>query len=201
MHTDTNSLLDKLARALLKTIPAAGFCLCLASACSHFAGTNFPLSSVSSESRTHIAQQQWQLTYKDKQYLFQVMVERSVDHWQWIMLDNLSQRLATVSVRRGVVSIEQHQAYFARQLLPELLEALQFSYWSLADLQQIGAAGWSFHASPNHRDIYFSGILRATVDYQAAPATTKDANPWQGNLVYDNRKSHFQLRIESQLLN
>lgn len=188
------------------------------SACSFLAMKNFPLSSMTSETGTSAAQQQWQLSYNDEQYLLQVIVERTPNHWQWIMLNNLGQRLATATVTGAEIKIEQQQSHPANKLIPDLLEAVQFSYWSLADLQKMGSTEWRFAERTGHRDIYFSGILHATVDYQssngagAVSPTTHDGK-WQGSLKYekknsydkksgyDNKKSDFHLVIESQLLN
>jgi hypothetical protein len=175
------------------------------SACSFFPMKKFPLSSVTHETRTLAAQQQWQLSYNNEHYLLQVILERTPIHWQWIMLNNLGQRLATATITGTVINIQQQQSHPANALIPDLLEAVQFSYWSLRDLQNIGNTQWNFHERTGHRDIYFSGILHATVDYQStgenAEANVNHDGKWQGNLRYDNKKSNFHLVIESQLLN
>ncbi len=187
--------------ALLLTLIVVGL-----SACSFLPARHFPLSSVTSETQTRVAQQQWQLHYNKELYSLQVIVERTPAHWQWIMLNNLGQRLATATVTDTRINIEHHQSHPANSLTPELLEAVQFSYWSLQDLQNIDGANWKFQERIGHRDIYFSGILRATVDYQTnssggAESKLQDKNIWQGGLKYDNKKSNFYLVIESQLLN
>ncbi|MES2822116.1 MAG: DUF3261 domain-containing protein [Pseudomonadota bacterium] len=188
------------------------------SGCSFLAMKKFPLSSMTSETRTSAAQQQWQLSYNDEQYLLQVIVERMPTHWQWIMLNNLGQRLATATVTGSVINIEQQQSHPVNKLIPDLLEAIQFSYWSLTDLQKIGNTEWSFAETAGHRDIYFSGILHATVDYQSSDGASAEDHAnhdskWQGGLKYekknsydkkssyDNKKGDFYLVIESQLLN
>ncbi|MES2673041.1 MAG: DUF3261 domain-containing protein [Pseudomonadota bacterium] len=182
------------------------------SACSFVTMKNFPLSSMTSETQTAAAQQQWRLSYNDEQYLLQVIVERKSTHWQWIMLNNLGQRLATATVTGSVINIEQQQSHPANTLIPDLLEAVQFSYWSLEDLQKIASAEWRIAERAGHRDIYFSGILHATVNYQSnhdesAENQASHDGKWQGGLhyekknSYDNKKSNFQLVIESQLLN
>ncbi len=170
------------------------------SACSIFPSKHFPLSSATSETQTQVAQQQWQLSYDKEQYSLQVVVERTPTHWQWIMLNNLGQRLATATVTGSEIKIEQQQSHPANVLIPELLEAVQFSYWSLSDLQKMDGLNWSFQEHAGHRDIYFSGILRAAIDY-SAESGNKTEGVWQGHLTYDNKKSNFHLSIESQLLN
>ena len=67
-------------------------------ACSFLPKKHFPLSSISIETQTLVAQQQWQLVYVDEHYSLQVIVERTPTHWQWIMLNNLGQRLATARI-------------------------------------------------------------------------------------------------------
>ncbi len=170
------------------------------SACSIFPSKHFPLSSATSETQTQVAQQQWQLSYDKEQYSLQVVVERTPTHWQWIMLNNLGQRLATATVTGSHIKIEQQQSHPANSLIPELLEAVQFSYWSLTDLQKMESLNWSFQERTGHRDIYFSGILRAAIDYNAENGN-KIESVWQSHLTYDNKKSNFHLVIESQLLN
>ena len=188
--------------ALLLTVLMVGV-----SACSFFSAKHFPLSSGTSETETLVAQQQWQLVYNEEQYSLQVIVERTPTHWQWIMLNNLGQRLATATVTGSVLNIEHEQSHPADALIPELLEAVQFSYWPVRDLQNIDRLNWKFQERAGHRDIYFSGILRATVDYQINNQGQPDfdnstnKNIWQGELTYDNKKSNFRLAIQSQLLN
>jgi len=172
------------------------FCLLLAniSACSWLQPKTNNLLAITSDTQTRVAQQQWRLTYEQQQYLLQVIVERSADHWQWVLMNSLGQRLATVTSIAGVVRIEQQQSHPANKLLPDLLQAWQFSYWPLIDLQQHADKAWQFSGSHTHREVLFSGILRAAIDYSTQ-------NPWQGSVQYYDKKRHFQLFIESQLLN
>lgn len=161
-------------------------------ACSFIPEQHFKLLPTTSVMETQVAQQQWLIRYADQDYSLAVVVECGAQSWQWIMLNNLGQRLATASVIAGKVKIEQHQSHPLNKLLPDLLEAWQFSYWPLADLQQAGQSRWVFTEYPGRREVYFSAILRATIEYQ-------NKNPWQGSLNYNN--SDFQLLIHSQLLN
>jgi Protein of unknown function (DUF3261) len=168
--------------------------MCCLSACSLFQPTPQNLLTHTSDTQTIVAQQQWQLIHQQERYLVQVFVERSADHWQWVLMSNLGQRLVTASATNGVINIEQHQSHPALQWLPELLEAFQLSYWPLADLQGQATKGWKIDGNSAHREALASGILRAAVDYSAG-------NPWQTRLNYDNKKRNLQLVIESQLLN
>jgi Protein of unknown function (DUF3261) len=173
-------------------------CLCLFSAC-QFAPKKFPLLSVTSDGQAVAAQQQWLYTHANEHFALQVVVERSADHWHWVMMNNLGQRIATASSKNGVISIEQQQSHPALQMLPELLEALQWSYWPIDDLRKNGLPLWRIEQSVNHREIFFSDILQAVITYPLLADDTHE-NLWQGKLYYENKKKHFQLTIQSQLL-
>jgi hypothetical protein len=168
--------------------------ICSLSACSLFQSKPKNLLTTTSDKQNVVAQQQWQLIHAQERYLLQVFVERNADHWQWVLMSNLGQRLATVSATAGVVSIEQHQSHPALEWLPELLEAFQLSYWPLADLQEHAPKDWIIDGNSARREVLVSGILRAAVDYPLG-------NPWQTRLNYDNKKRNLRLVIESQLLN
>lgn len=168
--------------------------ICCLSACSLFQPKPKNLLARTSDSQPIVAQQQWQLIHAQERYLVQVFVERNADHWQWVLMSSLGQRLATASATNGTISVEQHQSHPALQWLPELLEAFQLSYWPLSDLQAQAPAGWKIDGNSAHREALVSGILRATVDYPLG-------NPWQARLNYENKKHNLQLVIESQLLN
>ncbi len=168
--------------------------ICYLSACSLFQPKPKNLLAHTSDTKTIVAQQQWQLIHEQERYLLQVFVERSADHWQWVLMSNLGQRLVTASATKGVVTVEQHQSHPALQWLPELLEAFQLSYWPLDDLQQHAPEGWIISEKSAHREATVSGILRATVD-------SPPGNLWQARLNYENKKRNLHLVIESQLLN
>ena len=172
-------------------ILAIFFCL---SACSLFQPKPKNLLAHTSDTQTIVAQQQWQLIHAQERYLLQVFVERNADHWQWVLMSNLGQRLVTASATNGVINIEQHQSHPALQWLPELLEAFQLSYWPLADLQGHTPKDWKIDEDSARREVFVSGILRGAVDYPLG-------NPWQARINYDNKKRNLQLVIESQLLN
>ncbi len=168
--------------------------ICCLSACSLFQPKPKNLLAITSDAQTIVAQQQWQIIHEQERYLVQVFVERNADHWQWVLMSSLGQRLVTASATAGIITIEQHQSHPALQWLPELLEAFQLSYWPISDLQQHALTGWVISGNSSHREAVVSGILRATVDYPPG-------NPWQARLNYDNKKRNLQLVIESQLLN
>jgi hypothetical protein len=164
-------------------------------ACSTLKRSDFTLLTTSSDQQMRVAQQQWLLHQGEKNYSLEVIVERSANHWHWIMLNQLGQRVATVESKGGQVQVERHQSHPANQLLPELLQAWQFSYWPLADLQTADPR-WLFIERDGRREASFSGILRASIEYQQI---TDRANPWQGSLGYSTRE--FTLLIHSQPLN
>lgn len=151
--------------------------------------------ATTSDTQMRVAQQQWQVQQGNQHYVLDVIVERSAGHWRWIMLNNLGQRLATAEAKRGQVRIEQQQSHPVNRLLPTLLQAWQFSYWPLADLQSADPH-WLFADSTNRREVRFSGILRATIEY---PPVMPGISPWQGSLTYDARP--LRLLIHSQSLN
>lgn len=149
----------------------------------------------SSDSQVHVAQQQWQVQQGTDSYALEVVVERGANYWRWIMLNNLGQRLATAEAVDGQVRVERLHSHPANQLLPELIQAWQLGYWSLNDLQAANPH-WDFVDGGGRREASFSGILRASIEYQS---TTEKANPWQGSLSYNTRE--LRLLIHSQPLN
>ncbi|HWV16381.1 MAG TPA: DUF3261 domain-containing protein [Cellvibrio sp.] len=171
-------------------------CLLLASstACSWLPVQSAHLLTSCSDSQLYVAQQQWQVRDGQQQYLLQVAIERGADHWQWVLMDNLGQRLVTARAKAGSATIEQHRSHPASKLLPELLDAWQFSYWPLEDLQRHKSEDWRFSGDTAHREVWFSGIVRASVVYQAG-------SPWVGKVQYSDKQKQFDLIIESQLLN
>lgn len=164
-------------------------------ACSTLKRSDFKLINASSDQQVHVAQQQWQIQQGEKKYSLEVIVERSANHWRWIMLNQLGQRVVTVESRAGQIQIEQLQSHPANQLLPALLQAWQFSYWPLVDLQTADPR-WLFAERNGRREASFSGILRASIEYQQI---TDRASPWQGSLSYNTPE--FSLLIHSQPLN
>ena len=164
-------------------------------ACTTVKRSDFTLLTSSSDSQVRVAQQQWQVQQGEKKYSLEVIVERSANHWRWIMLNQLGQRLVTAESSGGAVQIEQLQSHPANQVLPALLQAWQFSYWPLADLQMADPR-WLFAERDGRREASFSGILRASIEYQQI---TDRANPWQGSLSYST--PGFSLLIHSQPLN
>lgn len=164
-------------------------------ACSTLRRSDFTLLITSSDEQVHAAQQQWQIQQGEKKYSLEVIVERSANHWRWIMLNQLGQRVVTVESKDGQVQIERLQSHPVNQLLPELLQAWQFSYWPLLDLQ-MSDTRWLFAERDGRREATFSGILRASIEYHQI---TDRANPWQGSLSYSTRE--FSLLIHSQPLN
>ncbi|MDO8342604.1 MAG: DUF3261 domain-containing protein [Cellvibrio sp.] len=164
-------------------------------ACTILKRDDFTLLATSSDQQVRVAQQQWQVQQGAKNYSLEVIVERNTNHWRWIMLNQLGQRVVTVESKAGQVQIERLQSHPANQLLPELLQAWQFSYWPLADLQAADPR-WLFAERAGRREARFSGILRASIEYQQI---TDRANPWQGNLSYSTPE--FSLLILSQPLN
>jgi hypothetical protein len=164
-------------------------------ACSTLKRSDFTLLTTSSDQQARVAQQQWQVQQGDKKYSLEVIVERSANHWRWIMLNQLGQRVVTAESKAGKIQIEQLQSHPANPLLPALLQAWQFSYWPLADLQTADPR-WLFDERSGRREASFSGILRASIEYQQI---TDRANPWQGSLSYST--PGFSLLIHSQPLN
>lgn len=166
--------------------------------CSLFNSNNlkskdFTVLVASSDSQLRVAQQQWQVQQGADSYALEVVVERGADYWRWIMLNNLGQRLVTAEAVDGQVRVERLHSHPANQLLPALIQAWQLSYWPLADLQAANPC-WDFVDGGGRREARFSGILRASIEYQSTTA-----NPWQGSLSYNTRE--LRLLIHSQPLN
>lgn len=183
-----NTLLIMMQLFLLAALSILG-------ACTTLKRSDFTLLTSSSDPQVRVAQQQWQVRQGTREYSLEVIVERSANHWRWIMLNQLGQRVVTAESKGGQVHVEQLQSHPANQLLPELLKAWQFSYWPLVDLQAADAR-WLFVERAGRREASFSGILRASVDYQQI---TDWANLWQGSLSYN--EPEFSLLIHSQPLN
>jgi hypothetical protein len=164
-------------------------------ACSTLNRSDFTLLTATSDQQVRVAQQQWHVQQGTKDYSVDVIVERHAAHWRWIMLNQLGQRLATVESNSSGVTIERHHSHPANQLLPELLQAWQFSYWPLTDLQEANPR-WLFVDRGGRREASFSGILRATIEY---PPITDQVNLWQDSLSYNTQE--FRLLIHSKPLN
>lgn len=171
------------------------FTLLALGGCSTFSSKDFTLLTTTSDQQVRVAQQHWQVQHGSKAYAVEVIVERSATQWRWIMLNPLGQRLATVESTGHQIKIERHHSHPANQWLPELLQAWQFSYWPLADLQAANPH-WLFVDQEGRREAHFSGILRATIEHQPTPA---QADLWQGSLRYHTPE--FHLLIQSQSLN
>lgn len=162
-------------------------------ACSFLSHRNFALLTTTSDSQVRVAQQQWRIQKGEDNYSLEIIVERSTNHWRWIVLNNLGQRIATVECN-GEVNIERLQSHPVNQLLPEILQAWQLSYWPITDLQASDSR-WTIIETIGHRNVLFSGILHAAIKYQQ----TEPENPWQGSLSYHS--GELRLNIDSQLLN
>ncbi|HEY8940850.1 MAG TPA: DUF3261 domain-containing protein [Cellvibrio sp.] len=166
--------------------------------CSLFNSNNlkskdFTLLVASSDPQVRVAQQQWQVQQGADNYALEVVVERGPHYWRWIMLNNLGQRLATAEAVNGTVRVERLQSHPANHVLPALIQAWQLGYWPLNDLQAANPR-WDFVDGNGGREARFSGILRASIEYQSTTA-----NPWQGSLSYNTRE--LRLLIHSQPLN
>jgi hypothetical protein len=170
------------------------------SGCQSLQQQRFSLLPRSSSTLKVAAQQQWQFVRDNERYALQVIVERSADQWQYIVMNNLGQRIATVSSENGIIVIEKQQSHPAISIISELLEALQWSYWPIDDLQKNSQQSWRFEQTAHHREVFFSGILFSTIEYANTDGVDA-ADPWRSNLYYENKKSRFTLTIQSQLLN
>lgn len=135
------------------------------SGCSLFTAKHtFPLLT-NSNNETWAAQQQWIVTRGAQTYRLQAIIETAPQSWQLVVLDPLGQRLFTAKSIAGTVSIERQGSHPLDDLFTDFIEAVQWSYWPLADLQK-SSAPWQFQQTAQIRQIYFSGILQATVTYQ-----------------------------------
>lgn len=167
--------------------------LALVSGCASWVTPRVSLVSVNSEYLLLAAQQQWQVHHEESDYRLQAVVQIEDARWTLVFMDSLGQRLATLVQDQEGLDIQSHKSHPLDKDSGELAQSLQFIYWPLADLQQQPVEGWSFNPVESGRQVFFSGILAAQIDYL-------DANPWQGSARYANNKSEFRLVIESRQL-
>lgn len=124
------------------------------------------------------SQQQWALSWKAEQSRLMVVTQCDETpqggRWQWFLLNQLGQRIATAQGREGVVNIEYLSAHPASNLVPQLVEAWQLLTFELATLKAQSSDTWSFFEQPGQRKIRFSGILRAEINY---PTENADSGP------------------------
>ena len=162
-------------------------------ACSWLSPPRFPLLTANSEYRQLLAQQQWQIHFGDQDYHVSAVLQINDDATTLIFMDSLGQRMMTLTHTAAGLNIQKQRAHPISPLLPQLMEAVQFIYWPMADLYTHQQPDWTFEAEQGLRRVYFSGILAALVEYQTD-------NPLQGTVHYDNKKSDFHLIIKSSPL-
>lgn len=85
--------------------------------------------------------------------------------WQWFLLNQLGQRIATAQSRQGLVEIKYLSGHPASDLVPRLVEAWQLLTFDLEALKAQSSDAWSFTEQHGQREIRFSGILRAEINY------------------------------------
>jgi hypothetical protein len=172
---------------------ALTFLLATLSGCSTFlSAKHYPLLTHNTTA-PWAAQQQWMITRDTQTYRLQAVIEVELTSWKLVVLDSLGQRLFTAASQNNTVLIERQKSHPLDYLITELVEAAQWSYWPLDDLQKQTAPQWQFKQDQHIREIYFSGILRASINYQSI-------SPLESILRYDNYAKKFGLTIESQLL-
>lgn len=124
------------------------------------------------------SQQQWALSWKAEQSRLMIVTqcEETIagGRWQWFLLNQLGQRVATAQSRQGQVDIEYLSGHPASDLVPQLVEAWQLLTFELATLKAQSSDAWSFSEQLGQREIRFSGILRAEINY---PTGNDDSGP------------------------
>ena len=169
------------------------FIAILCSCSTFFSEKHYPLMTNNSSAAPWAAQQQWIVTRDAQTYRLQAVMEVEHAAWKLVVLDSLGQRLFTATSQNSVVSIDRQQSHPLDDAFTDLAEAAQWSFWPLEDLQKQTAPQWQFKQDQHIREIYFSGILRASINYQSV-------SPLNGTLRYDNYAKKFGLTIESQQL-
>lgn len=162
-------------------------------ACSWLKPTSFPLVPANSRYLHLVAQQQWHIHYEQQDYRLNAVMQINGEVTTLIFLDAMGQRLVTMEQSSSGMSIQQTRAHPLRPLWSDLLAAAQFIYWPMNDLVSHAPPEWTFEGDQRVRYQYFSGILAALAEYQSG-------TPWQGTVLYDNKKNDFQLRIKSSPL-
>lgn len=166
--------------------------LVLLSGCALLQPPPISLLNTNSEYSLLVVQQQWQVSRAGEDYRLQAMLQLEERRWTLVIMDSLGQRLATL-VHEQALAVQIHKSHPLQRHWVELAQKLQFIYWPLADLQQLGVEGWIFSDREKVREVLFSGILAGHVVYS-------DDTPWQGITRYTHNKSGLQLVIESRPL-
>ncbi|WP_236986313.1 DUF3261 domain-containing protein [Marinagarivorans cellulosilyticus] len=120
------------------------------------------------------SQQQWMVSWRGQQTRMMVIAhcEQTPEggRWQWLLLNQLGQRIATAYNNGGQVNIDYSVPHPVKALVPKLVEAWQFIQFDIATLEAQSAQGWSFVERGGKRQIRFSGILRAEISYPVGSA-------------------------------
>ena len=141
------------------------------------------------------SQQQWVLSWRGQQTRMMVIAhcEQTLEgaRWQWLLLNQLGQRIAAAYNNGGQTNIDYSAPHPAKALVPKLVEAWQLIEFDIATLEAQSAQGWSFVERVGQRQIWFSGILRAEISY---PVGNAGSTP----IVYT--ASEFNVAIRRQAL-
>jgi hypothetical protein len=152
-----------------------------------------PIRATTPITAPSVVQQQWHITRDDEQIAVGVVIEQSPTHWQWIMMNSLGQRVATVTSNGTTIDYRYDVSHRARHWVPDLVALWQLSYWPLDGLAQ---QGWRGDVSASGRHWWFSDILRATITYDAHDGD--NTAPLTGQFTIES--DVYRVRIQTQRL-
>lgn len=184
----------RLTRSNLKKIFLLGFALIFLSGCQNFQASSFSVMPVQSSQVGLAAFQQIEVLRDDKYQRFEAAIEFTQAKMTLVILSELSQHLATVSIEDGRLELVRQGVFSSPVPVDYLAQGLQYIFWPMASVEQFFLdSEWSIIARAQRREFYFRGKLASYVDYDTAC-------PWVGGAEYVDILNNYKVIVKSTLL-
>ncbi len=168
--------------------------LCV-SGCTHFpksnSSTKFTLLSPDTLSQTVDVLQEVEFISGKTHLQFQAAVHVDGQQLQIVTLNNLGQRLFSITQQGHELLVDQAHLKHKKIDENDLVRDIQWLFWPLAVLnKETTNTGWRFNENGAVREVYYNDQLIATLN---GPFN----NGWQGEFSYQNHAEHYQLHVKS----
>lgn len=178
----------------MKNIRFAIFCVLVLSSCQHLSNRNVPVIPVQDAQVGLAAFQQIEVRYGKEYRRFDAAIEFSEGKMSLLLLSELSQHLATISINGSEVAMAREGVFSSPVPLKRLVKSLQVVFWPKSSLEQFFLnSEWSIIARAQRRELYFRGELASYVDYSSTC-------PWLGEVTYVDVVDQIKIIIKSTLL-
>ncbi len=178
----------------MKKLGFAIFFIAALSSCQHFSNRNIPVISVQNAQVGLAAFQQIEVRYGKEYRRFDAAIEFSEGKMSLLILSELSQHLATISIDGSEVTMKREGVFSSPVPLKRLVKSLQVVFWPESSLEQFFLnSEWSIIARAQRRELYFRGELASYVDYSSTC-------PWVGEITYVDVVDQVKIIIKSTLL-